>query len=119
VKSLIAFCALTLPFTTFLHAQMYDPFQKMHTMKTVQKSAQLLLPLPPLLDAPMFTPTVVTAVMNNKAFINGRWYKVGDTVNTQQITSIQSDFVALKEGNRLTILGVGNQQRFLKMKEAP
>lgn len=120
MKSSIAFCAFALPLTTLLHAQMYDPFQKTHTMKTVQKSVRLLPPLPPLLGStPMFTATVVTAVMNDKAFINDRWYKIGDSVNGQQITSIQANFVTLKEGNRLTMLGVGNQQRYLKMKEAP
>ena len=101
-----------------VHAQMYDPFHKTVTMKKTHSPSLLLMPLPALLSAPIFTPTVVTAVMNDKAFINGRWYKVGDTVNTQQITSIQTDFVALKEGNRLTMLGVGNQQRVLRTKES-
>jgi hypothetical protein len=98
---------------------MYDPFYKTHTMKKTRVAASLLMPLPPLLgSAPMFIPTVVTAVMNDKAFINGNWYKVGDTINAQQITSIQPNFVALKEGNRLTMLGVGNQQQVLRTKEA-
>lgn len=100
------------------NAQMYDPFHKTVSMKKAHAPSLLLMPLPALLSAPMFTPTVVTAVMNDKAFINGKWYKVGDTVNSQQITSIQANFVALKEGNRLTMLGVGNQQRVLKTKES-
>lgn len=104
---------------TLLNAQMYDPFHKTYVMKKSNKPSLLLMPLPPLLGSvPMFTPTIVTAVMNNKAFINGEWYKVGDKINAQEITSIQPDFVALKEGNRLTMLGVGIQQKVLRTKEA-
>lgn len=104
---------------SLLNAQMYDPFHKTYVMKKTSKPTQLLMPLPPLLgSAPIVTPTTVTAVMNNKAFINGEWYKVGDKVNSQEITSIQPNFVTLKEGNRLTMLGVGTQQKVLRTKEA-
>lgn len=118
MKSSLTFICFAMALVSTLDAQMYDPFQKTHTMKKAYTSSLLLMPLPPLLSsAPMFTPTVVTAVMNEKAFINGEWYKVGDKVNAQEITSIQPNFVALKEGNRLTMLGVGNQQRVLRTKE--
>lgn len=104
---------------SLLDAQMYDPFQKTRVMKKSNKPSLLLMPLPPLLgSAPIFSPTIVTAVMNNKAFINGEWYKVGDKINAQEVTSIQPHFVALKEGNRLTMLGVGIQQKVLRTKEA-
>jgi len=111
--------AMVIVSVSLLGAQMYDPFQKTHVMKKSNKPSLLLMPLPPLLgSAPIFTPTVVTAVMNNKAFINGEWHKIGEKVNGQEITSIQPNFVALKEGNRLTILGVGTQQKVLRTKEA-
>lgn len=100
------------------HAQMYDPFQKSTKMKKVHSSSLLLLPPPPILAAPIIAPTTVTAVMNTKAFINGEWHKVGDHIDHQEITSIQPNFVTLKEGNRLTILGVGSQQRVFSTKEA-
>jgi hypothetical protein len=110
----------TLPvLISLLNAQMYDPFHKTHVMKKSNEASLLLMPLPPLLGTlATFTPTTVTAVMNNKAFINGEWYKVGDKVNTQEIASIQPNFVTLKEGNRLTMLGVGTQQKVLQTKEA-
>lgn len=121
MKSFLAFYSLAVAFSSLLHAQMYDPFHKTHVMKKTYTSSLLLMPLPALLTspvaAPVPTPTAVSAVMNDKAFINGEWYKVGDKVNGREITSIQSNFVSLKEGNRLTMLGVGNQQRVLKTKE--
>lgn len=104
---------------SLLDAQMYDPFHKTRVMKKSNEVSLLLMPLPPLLGSiPILIPTIVTAVMDNKAFINGEWYKVGDKVNAQEITSIQPNFVAIKEGNRLTMLGVGTQQKVLQTKEA-
>jgi hypothetical protein len=119
LKSLVAVFIFVLLAVSQLQAQMYDPFQKTAVMKKTHATSLLLMPLPALLSAqmPMPTPTVVTAVMNEKAFINGVWYKVGDKVNDQEITSIQANFVTLKEGNRLTMLGVGNQQRLLGTKD--
>jgi hypothetical protein len=71
-----------------------------------------------MIDAlPVIPPTVVSAVMNNKAFINGAWYCVGDRVNNQEVTYIHSNFVGLKEGNRLTMIAVGGARRVLSTKE--
>lgn len=96
--------------------ELYDPFTQTENMKKKHSSSTLLLPPPPL-PTKIFVPTVVTAVMNNKAFINNRWCNVNDSINGQVIVSIQPHFVSLKEGNRLIILGVGNQRRILGIKE--
>lgn len=102
--------------THLLHAQIYDPFLK--TAKPRAASITGLLPPPPMIAAvPVIPPTVVSAVMNNKAFINGAWYRVGDRVNNQEVTYIQNNFVGLKEGNRLTMIAVGGARRVLGTKE--
>lgn len=106
---------ICLGFLSVAEAQMYDPFRK--TAKSVQKPG--LLPPPPMMisrPAPP-PPAVVTAVMNDKAFINGAWYRVGDRVNHQEIAYIRNDFVGLKEGNRLTMIGVGTTRRVLGTKD--
>lgn len=119
MKPLVVVGMFVIATVSLLNGQMYDPFQKTQVMEKSVKPSLLLMPLPPLLgSAPMFTQTVATAVLNNKAFINGKWYKVGDKVNAQEITSIQPNFVALKEGNRLTMLGVGTQEKVLQTKES-
>ncbi|MDD5385807.1 MAG: hypothetical protein PHQ22_01260 [Sulfuricurvum sp.] len=99
-----------------VHAQMYDPFHK--TAKPRAASISGLLP-PPLMVIPEIPQTVVSAVMNNKAFINGAWYGVGDRVNNHEVTYIQNNFVGLKEGNRLTMIAVGGTRRVLGTKEVP
>lgn len=97
--------------------EMYDPFAQTESMKKKHSSSPLLMLPPLILPAKIAVPTVVTAVMNDKAFINNRWYRVNDSLNGQVIVSIQPRFVSLKEGNRLIILGVGNQRRILGIKE--
>jgi len=100
-----------------LHAQMYDPFIK--TSKPKSAALNTLLPPPPMMKVPEIPPTVVTAVMNNKAFINGAWYRVGDHVNNQEVAYIQNNFVGLKEGNRLNMISVSSTRHVLGIKDTP
>jgi hypothetical protein len=72
-----------------------------------------------LVAMPVVIPTVVSAVMNDRAFINGGWYHVGDRVNNQEVTYIQNDFVGLKQGNRLQMISVGSNRRVLGTKDVP
>lgn len=104
--------------SSLLGAQMYDPFAK--TAKSKSSSSIGLRPPPPMMAAlPAFTPISVTAVMNNKAFINGAWYRVGDKVNHQEVTYIHNNFVGLKEGNRLIMMSVSSNRRVLGTKDVP
>lgn len=98
-----------------LAGPMYDPFQK--TAKASKAAAGLLPPPAMLRLATPPAPTVVTAVMNDKAYINGAWYRVGDRVNDQEVAYIRNDFVGLKEGNRLKMIAVGTNRRVLGIKD--
>ena len=57
--------------------------------------------------------------MNDKAFINGAWYRIGDRVNQHEVTYIDKNFVGLKEGDRLKMVGVGSSRRVLGTKDVP
>lgn len=118
MKNYTALIVLALSVSSLLHAQMYDPFAK--TAKPKLSSSIGLLPPPPMMkSAPIIVPTVVSAVMNNKAFINGSWYAIGDKVDNKEVTYIQNNFVGLKEGNRLTMISVGSNRRVLGTKDVP
>lgn len=120
MKKPIIWIILCLCFSHLADAQMYDPFRKTAKPKLVLVSG--LKPPPPMMMAPVppvISPTVVSAVMNNKAFINGAWYRVGDRVNDYEVTYIQNNFVGLKSANRLTMIAVGSTRRVLTSKEIP
>lgn len=108
---------LSLILMSILNAKMYDPFAKTAKPKLISVSNGLFPPPPMVKTAPIIPPTVVSAVMNDKAFINGSWYRVGDKVNNKEITYIQKNFVGLREGNNLTMISVGGNRRVLGTKE--
>jgi len=46
----------------------------------------------------------LTAIINSSAFIDGKWYKKGDTVGDFKLDSVTADHVALKRENRTITL---------------
>ena len=46
----------------------------------------------------------LTAILNNNAFINGKWYQVGDRVGTFKLVDIMDDSVYLKDGKRTKLI---------------
>ncbi|MGD9971342.1 MAG: hypothetical protein AB7S65_12945 [Sulfuricurvum sp.] len=95
-------------------AGMYDPF-----IKTAPKPAESgLRPPPPMLSAPVPEPLMVSAIMNDKAFINGHWYRIGDRVEGMEIVYIRNDFVGFRDGTHLKMLSVGSNRRILGIKES-
>ncbi len=98
-------------------AQMYDPFRKTAKLPV---SAPGLLPPPPMIpSAPPPPPLEVSAVMNDRAFINGAWYRIGEKIREYEVTHIDHRFVGLREGNRLKMIGVGTGRRVLGTKDVP
>lgn len=98
-----------------LQAEMYDPFAKATKLKPtsakkLSSSLQMIVPAPQI-------QLVVNAIMNNKAFINGEWYNIGDRINNQEITYIKNNFVGFKEENRLTMVSVTESNHVLSIKE--
>lgn len=114
-RTLFLLSIILLSWTPFVHAKMYDPFRK--TAKTASSVNGLIPPPPMITAAPV--PTIVSAIMNNKAYINGAWYKIGDRVNNKEITYIQNNFVGFKDENRLTMISVTPTRHVLGTKELP
>jgi hypothetical protein len=118
MRKLLLGIFLFLGASSLFGAQMYDPFYKTSTSKS-SSSIGLRPPPPMMAELPAFTPTTVSAVMNNKSFINWSWYRVGDKVNNQEVTYIHNNFVGLKEGNRLIMMSVSSNRRVLGTKDVP
>ena len=56
-------------------------------------------------------------VLNHSAFINGRWYKVGDSVAGYKIERIFSDKIKIEKKGMTTTLYLKNKQQILNIRE--
>ncbi len=57
----------------------------------------------------------LTAIMNNKAFINGQWVKVGEKVGGYTLVDIMDDSVYLKDGNRSKMVFFSDNNKKIKI----
>jgi len=84
----------------------YDPFYKSkiilhtHTQKSLQRKSFAL-----------------SAIFNNQAFINGKFYAIGDKIQGYKIKNIYKNSVVLQHGNSITVLHL-QKKHLLKIKQA-
>jgi len=86
----------------------YDPFKRAEPLIKQAKAANFEPQTPALR---------VTAVMNERAFVNGRWVKRGDRIGPYRIVSVRSDGVVAKEGGRTLFLPLKRKRKLLHIKE--
>ena len=77
--------------------EIYDPFRK--ATPAIKKAEEVKVkPTPPV--------PVLKAIINNTAYIDGRWREVGDDINGYKIAKIADEVVILKLGERNITLSV-------------
>ena len=58
----------------------------------------------------------VTMLMNSSAMINGRWYKVGDTVNGYKVSKMDINSVLLTKKSKKLLLSTNSKSKKLNFK---
>ncbi len=88
----------------------YDPFFKTKKILSLKKKR-----------APNTTPhkvrLVLLSVLNKRAFINNRWYKVGDRVYGFEVVKIYINRVVLKKNQKKMILNIRQKRKILNIVE--
>lgn len=84
----------------------YDPFYK--GAKVVQMS---------MAQKEQSDVFYISSILNNKAFINSRWYGVGDEVLGYKIISIHKESVLVKNGSKVIKLGIKRNNKLLKIRK--
>ncbi len=59
----------------------------------------------------------LVAIINKKAFINGKWYKEGDRIGKFKIKLIKKDGVVLLGNRKNLLLDFVNDKKILKIRE--
>ena len=55
-------------------------------------------------------------VINNSAYINGKWFKIGDKINNYKITKIAKSSVTLKQNSIIKVISIATKNNNLKFK---
>jgi len=58
----------------------------------------------------------LTAIINNKANINGQWIKVGEKIGSYTLIDIMDDSVYLKDGNKTKTVFFGKKDKKIQIK---
>ncbi|WP_373070485.1 hypothetical protein [Sulfurimonas sp.] len=68
---------------------------------------------------PVFTTHsfILGAIINNTALINGKWHKIGETINGYKITKINKKTVNLQSGSKTKVLSTATENPKLKFKK--
>ncbi len=86
----------------------YDPFSrakpllyKKMSKRSIQKKAALAL----------------SAVLNDRAYMNGKWYTKGDLTPEGRVIRVKADAVYLKKGTKIKVLTLHNQKSMFSIRE--
>lgn len=60
----------------------------------------------------------LVSILNQKAFIGGKWYGVGEMIEGKKIIKINPNTVELKQGSQITILAFEASKDLLKIKDS-
>lgn len=105
LKERIEKLSVLAPKTDIVYAN-YDPFEK--GKKVVLKTIEAKAPTKVL---------HVTTILNNKAFIESKWYKVGDSVKGYKIVQITANSVLTKKSGKIVKLGIKKSEKLLKIRD--
>jgi len=60
----------------------------------------------------------LVSIINQKAFISGKWYGVGEMIEGKKIIKINADTVEIKQGSKSTILAFEASKDLLRIKDS-
>lgn len=91
----------------------YNPFINENTMKTLMHDGNSNTG-----NSETKKEMKLVSIMNQKAFISGKWYGVGEMIDGKKIIKINTNTVELKQGSQITILAFEASKDLLKMKDS-
>jgi len=68
-----------------------------------------------IVDRPREVGYVLKAVLNKKAFIDGKWYKSGDALGAYTVGNISTRSVVLKNPSGNKVLNLDNKKKLIKL----
>ena len=85
----------------------YDPFKRAQPLLQRKSEKKQVYKAQPI---------VLVAIMNDKAFFNGRWYKKGESSSLGKISKITATHVYFKKGKTIKVLKLQKNKSRFKIK---
>lgn len=86
----------------------YDPFKRTQPLLNKKQTKR-----PPHKSVK----TELIAIMGKRAYINGRWYSLGESLSEGKIIKIDAQSVTLKKGNTIKILRLREHKKLFEISE--
>ncbi|MDD3325271.1 MAG: hypothetical protein PHN38_09160 [Sulfurospirillaceae bacterium] len=91
----------------------YDPFAVEEKKVAVEATSQKTTDIKNVFKSSEKKELKLVSIMNEKAFINGEWYGVGDKIDGLKVVKINKQSVELKNGSRMTSLSLRKSRRLV------
>lgn len=88
----------------------YDPFKAY--VLAPPKTSDAIQAKPQRVSLP-----IVSAVLDKRVFVNGKWYEIGDTLGQYKLYHVGSRSVTFKYQNKIIALPIGDGSRIVQVKE--
>jgi len=88
----------------------YNPFANERTMESMKKGDMNHLE-----EVQAFN---LLSILNQKAFISGKWYSVGDKIDGGKIVAIHPTTVRIKKGSNVSTLALEKSKNLLHVKDS-
>lgn len=111
MRSLIVIFLLLTSIKAYDEPFAYDPFKKAQVL--IQKES----PKAQEKQKVKKNSIVLSAIMSDKAFINGKWYGLGDKFGSFKVDMIRQNMVGLKRGGKVKIITLGRKKHLFTIKE--
>lgn len=86
----------------------YDPFKRAQPLLNKKQSAR---------PVARSVKTELIAIMGKRAYINGRWYSLGQSISEGKIIKIDTRSLTLKKGNKIKILQLREHKKLFSISE--
>ena len=88
--------------------KVYDPFRRAKPLLAKKKKVHVVRKPKPI---------VVETILNNRAWVDGRWVQKGSKINGAKVKAVKKNAIIVSYDNKDVIIPVKRGKSFLKLKE--
>lgn len=88
--------------------KVYDPFKRAKPLLFIVEKPSV---------AKRFQPLKVETILNDKAWVNGRWVKKGSIINGSKVIAIKKNAIMVRHDNKEVLIPLSTGKNLISVKE--